>query len=116
MIQHSSDLQEGFTILIIGISIVFLSLILLHQVFEYVVPYFISVLNKKKKAADPELTTSIKKTSAEDIVAATAAVYAFLEEIHDEENAVITIGKSSKSYSPWNSKIYVTHRLNSGRG
>jgi hypothetical protein len=30
----------------------------------------------------------------------------YLNEMHDEENHVITIKRASKTYSPWNSKIY----------
>ena len=32
-------------------------------------------------------------------------------EFHDVENAILTFGKNSKSYSPWSSKIYNMRQL-----
>jgi len=32
-------------------------------------------------------------------------------EVHDVENAILTFGRNSKSYSPWSSKIYNMRQL-----
>jgi len=32
-------------------------------------------------------------------------------EVHDVENAILTFGKNSKSYSPWSSKFYNMRQL-----
>ena len=34
------------------------------------------------------------------------AISLYLDELHDQETAILTIRKVGKSYSPWNSKIY----------
>lgn len=43
---------------------------------------------------------------AGDSAAIAAAIYLFMDEIHDKENRVVTIKRVSRTYSPWNSKIY----------
>jgi hypothetical protein len=43
---------------------------------------------------------------AGDSAAIAAAIYLFMDEIHDNENRVVTIKRVSRTYSPWNSKIY----------
>ncbi|MCL2502045.1 MAG: hypothetical protein FWE99_02825 [Bacteroidales bacterium] len=35
-----------------------------------------------------------------------AAIHLYGEELHDVENAVLTINKVSRTYSPWSSKIH----------
>jgi sodium pump decarboxylase gamma subunit len=109
----SIEMQEGIIILVIGMGVVFLSLILLHQVFERVVPAMLALGNREKKAAPEAHMKAEAKTykTADEITAIAAAIYLFLEETHDEENAILTISKSSKNYSPWSSKIYTTHKL-----
>ncbi len=39
------------------------------------------------------------------------ALYLYFDEVHDYESNVITIRKVSKSYSPWNSKLYNMRNL-----
>ena len=113
MLILSTPLQEGIVILFIGMSIVFLSLLLLFVVFQYAVPFLIKSFIKRKKdpltIANKERDT--KAGSGEEMAAVCTAVYMFLEETHDKENAIITISQSKKVYSPWSSKIYVTHNL-----
>jgi glutaconyl-CoA/methylmalonyl-CoA decarboxylase subunit delta len=42
-----------------------------------------------------------------DVNAAIAmAMYLYFQEVHDKESAVLTINRTSRSYSPWSSKIY----------
>lgn len=43
---------------------------------------------------------------AGDSAVIAAAIYLYLNEIHDDENRVVTIKRVSRTYSPWNSKIY----------
>lgn len=106
-------LEKGIIILIVGVSIVFLGLILLHLVFQNVVPFFLSIGKKKNQATVVKTVDNPAKkySTGEEITAIAAAIHLFLEEAHDEENAILTIGKSSKNYSPWSSKIYATHNL-----
>ena len=39
------------------------------------------------------------------------ALYMYSSELHDQENPVITMIRTSKTYSPWSSKIYSLRRL-----
>src|SRR5690606_40645857 len=99
----NNEMEEGFIILIVGMGIVFVSLILLHVVFSYVVPRIISFGSTSKQEEGKEGLKPKQQRSGEEMAAIAAAVYIFLEETHDEENAILTISKSSKSYSPWSS-------------
>ena len=109
----NNEMEEGIIILVVGMGVVFLSLILLHVVFTFIVPKILALGAPASKTKTPEKPEAKSKEhrSGEEMAAIAAAVYMFLEEAHDEENAILTIGKSSKSYSPWSSKIYVTHNL-----
>lgn len=110
----STEMEKGLIILIIGMGIVFMGLVLLHQVFQHIVPFALSI--GKKKVQVPEINTGDQPAkqysrTGEEITAIAAAVHLFMEEAHDEENAILTISSSSKNYSPWSSKIYATHHL-----
>ncbi len=109
----SLDMERGLIILIVGVLIVFLGLVLLVIVFQYVVPYLLSIKTNKKQVlvAAPEKKQSPQQRTGEEITAIAAAIHLFMEEAHDEENAILTIGLSPKNYSPWSSKIYGTHQL-----
>lgn len=113
MSQFNENMEEAVIILIVGMGIVFFSLILLSVIYHFVVPWVLSIKLKKAPQSTETKDTEIKKVyrSGEEMAAVAAAIYMFLEETHDEENAILTIGKSSKNYSPWSSKIYMTHHL-----
>jgi len=115
MIMLNAQIQQGWIILIVGITIVFIALISLFLIYQYLIP---AILNRKeqdsgneKAGAGSKGNVSSATQTGEEMAAIAAAVYLFLEETHDEENAILTIGKTSKSYSPWSSKIYTTHHV-----
>jgi len=98
----------GLIISLVGYLIVFLSLVSLYLVFRYVLPLFIHMnlrrlLRKKYGQEPPE---KMPELSGEVNAAIAAAIYLYLEEIHDAEPDVLTIRRVSKPYSPWSSKIY----------
>lgn len=117
MIILNSQLQEGFIILFVGIAIVFIALVLLFLVYNFLVPALLSYGYVKRKQWLEKSNNHQEKSntslydSGEEMAAVSAAVHLFLDEIHDEENAILTIGKTVKNYSPWSSKIYTTHRF-----
>jgi Na+-transporting methylmalonyl-CoA/oxaloacetate decarboxylase gamma subunit len=84
MILHDiANLSEGTNILIVGISVVFLVLLIMVLFINYMKPiidYFYSLISM--------------------------AIYMYLAEQHDYESGVVTIKTVRKAYSPWNSKIY----------
>ncbi|HBH23246.1 MAG TPA: hypothetical protein DDY13_07460 [Cytophagales bacterium] len=113
MIFLNTAMQEGVIILVVGLLIVFTSLLLLFVVFQFLAPFILKTTIKRKGRKNGEGVESSgpKYDSGEEMAAAAAAIYLFLEDAHDEENTIITIDKASKNYSPWSSKIYVTHNL-----
>ncbi len=115
MIFLNSSIQEGVTILMVGLFIVFISLLILFVVFQFIVPLVLKAMDFKKPVAKKVEKDEEAVESGEQMAAIAAAVYAFMEAAHDEENAIVTINKSKKDYSPWSSKIYTTHNLSHRR-
>jgi len=108
-------LGDGLVITLVGYLIVFLALVLLTFVFN-AVPKLLDFQKRrvlKKKGKEAALLTSTDQLSGEANAAIGTAIFMFFNEMHDEEDPIITIRKISKSYSPWSSKIYgITRGLN----
>ncbi|MEE4214627.1 MAG: hypothetical protein V2I34_06145 [Bacteroidales bacterium] len=104
---------QAAIIVIIGYGIVFLSLVVLYLVFRYVMPLFFKISMYRRAAREGRhLDDSEKEVLTGEVNAAIAtALYLYFDEIHDYESNVITIRKVSKSYSPWNSKLYNMRNL-----
>ncbi|MCG8475848.1 MAG: OadG family protein [Cytophagales bacterium] len=115
--DQSSILQEGGAITITGIIVVFTALAVLSLVFKYVIPFLITLPERfKKLRSQEEKEELLSKKDARNVpgevnAVIAAAIHAYLDELHDEESTVLTIQQQQKSYSPWSSKIYSTHRL-----
>ncbi len=106
-----SPMETGWIIVIVGMSVVFFSLLLLYAVFQFVVPLALDTIQRAlEKNGSPEPLPA-KATTGEEIAAVAAAVYMIMLQTHDEENAILTIHKAKKDYSPWSSKIYMTHNI-----
>jgi glutaconyl-CoA/methylmalonyl-CoA decarboxylase subunit delta len=107
--------DEGLVILLVGITIVFSSLILLFLFFRFILGYIlysykliknINKENEKKK----EIKLEPNEEFTGEIAAVIAAsIHMYLNAQHDEENPILTIKQAKKAYSPWSSKIYGTH-------
>lgn len=103
--------QGGWTVVIVGIVIVFAALYVLSLIFD-MIPY----LMKRKIRFNLKRSGKLDQTVKEDInkidvagdtnAAIAMALHLFFSEDHDEESNIVTIKKLSKRYSPWNSKIY----------
>jgi hypothetical protein len=64
-----------------------------------------------KKTVSPAVETAIPQVPKQDVsgeinAAIAMALYLYSNELHDQENPVITMIKVSKTYSPWSSHIY----------
>ena len=104
------------SLVVVGLGFVMVFSILLLLVFIIQSLHkllFISVSSRWKKAkaanvgqSDKEKEASLTVSHGESAAIALALHMYYFEEIHDEENAIITIKKIEKRYSPWNSKIY----------
>lgn len=109
LITLSTDVVKeagGYTISIVSIIVVFVSLGLLVFIFMSI-PKLLAVNIKKKlkKSGTPEEKPGIIVEG--DVNAAIAlGLHLYFNELHDEESNIITIHNAPKQYSPWNSKIY----------
>lgn len=109
-----SPMEEGVIVTIVGLLVIFASLITLFALFQYVLPWSLEFLHRIKAGAQHSYTSSKptgETSSGEEMAAVAAAIYLFIAQTHDEENAILTINKARKDYSPWSSKIYMTHHV-----
>lgn len=91
----------------VGYTIVFAALVILFFVFS-LIPKIIKINIKNKlirqgkiKEAEQDCTITGDETAAISM-----ALHMYFNELHDEENTIITMKKISRRYSPWSSKIY----------
>jgi len=107
------QISEGYVILFTGLSIVFLSLLVLSLFFKYGLPimlYVYKVITKGRDKKIKDIAINADQNFTGEVAAAIAsAIYMYLNEQHDDENAILTIKQARKLYSPWSSKIYGTH-------
>lgn len=80
----------------------------IRNIFNYIGKYVIRADKKESKLSVEPLNPPIAKTdiSGEVNAAIALALYMYSNELHDQENPVITMIKVSRTYSPWSSKIY----------
>lgn len=114
ILLYTNPLVEGYIILITGLLIVFGGLILLTVFFKYGLPillYSYKIITKGKDKKVKDISPKVDKEFTGEIVAAiSVAIHMYLDEQHDEENAILTIKQARKLYSPWSSKIYSAYR------
>lgn len=115
-IDFANLTNDHLIIVVVGYVIVFCSLFILWMVF-YNLPTILhfnpAKFFKPKKVEVVENGVAESTLSGEEAAAISAAIFLFVEELHDEENRVLTIDRISRRYSPWSSKIYnVTQGLN----
>ncbi len=113
----------GGLMALIGMSIVFVVLLLLFVVFTntprlYTTEFklWLSGLFSKRKVSEYPDAVVAATPKGEDLsgevnAAIAAAIYLYRSEMHDYENTVLTISKVSRTYSPWSSKIYGLRNL-----
>ena len=65
-----------------------------------------------KSGKPKEEVKNVDQVSANEVAAISAALHMFMNEVHDNESNVITIRRTERRYSPWNSKIYGLTNLN----
>lgn len=107
---------HGVALTLIAVSVVFFSLIVLYLMFKGLGKAVIAFNLRRAVKAEQKATggdkavikASIKEEDkgGEVYAAIAAAIYMYQNELHDEENTIITIEKVSRTYSPWSSKLY----------
>ncbi len=104
----------GVGMAFIAMSVVFGALILLYIVFKNTKQLY--TINVKtlfaKKAEEKVAAKATKEEISGEVNAAIAlALHLYVGELHDHEDAVLTIKKVARTYSPWSSKIYGLRNL-----
>jgi Na+-transporting methylmalonyl-CoA/oxaloacetate decarboxylase gamma subunit len=104
-----------WTIVAVGIGIVFLSLLIVYLFFRHVLTFILNFRFRsfaRKKGIDPDKIDTTKTMMSGEVNAAIAmAIYSYFNEMHDVESGIITIKRVSKNYSPWSSKLYNMRNL-----
>lgn len=65
---------------------------------------------KETEVVTPNPSSASTKGGDEVNAAIALALYLYKSQLHDQENAVLTINRVSRVYSPWSSKIYSMRR------
>ena len=105
---------EGIPIAIIGYIIVFSVLVLLYFVFFYLAKLLEYQARQRCKKAGKIKCEDIEDfaVSGEVSAAISLALHLYFNKMHDKESGKLTVKRVSKTYTPWNSKIYnVMNRL-----
>ncbi len=112
VIKRNSDLflkldPLGIGMTVIGYVVVFVALLLLYLLFFNLTKVLqINVkrlLRREGKVIEVKEDLSI---SGEVNAAIAMALHLYYSEMHDKEDTVLTINQTSRTYSPWSSKIY----------
>ena len=102
----------GFAMVLIILTL----LVFLLQLFEKIMSAIDARKNQPNKVVSAKINvkevTYAGDVCDEDLVAISAAVFLYFDEVHDNESNVIKIKRVQRRYSPWNSKIYGVTTLN----
>ena len=112
IIKRNSDMflkldPFGIGMTVIGYVVVFVALLLLYILFFNLAK--VLQINVKKLLRREGKIIKIKEDlsiSGEVNAAIAMALHLYYSEMHDKEDAVLTINQTSRTYSPWSSKIY----------
>jgi hypothetical protein len=91
----------GYCIVLLALAIMAYFFTRLHTLQDFLTKRRLAARENSGVADPPKIVMT-----GEENAAIAAALYLFFSELHDEEKYVMTIKKVSKTYSPWNSKIY----------
>jgi hypothetical protein len=113
--QNDELNTSGITGIVKIIFIVFFAIVFLFVIYKILNHFFI------KKSSEATLVKEGKEISKPSLVedeipgevnaAIAMAIYLYQNDLHDYENAVLTMQKVSRTYSPWSSKIYTLRKL-----
>ena len=109
--QHTKDLpfrnSNGIGAIMPAFLFVFVALLLLYFLFK-IIGFIMTIDARKAKKLIEASAPGVAKErlSGEVSAAIVMALYLYGNEMHDQEDPVITMTKVSRTYSPWSSKIY----------
>ena len=112
VIKHNSELflkldPFGIGMTVIGYVVVFVALLLLYLLFFNLTK--VLQINVKRLLRREGNVVEVKEDlsiSGELNAAIAMALHLYFSEMHDKEDTVLTINQTSRTYSPWSSKIY----------
>lgn len=96
-----------------AMSVVFSGLLLLYLIFKLIGYIAVSLTHQrvmKAKGISIEEAKDIAGQSGDVYAAIALAIYEATE-LHDEENTILTIRNTARTYSPWSSKIYTLREI-----
>lgn len=103
----------GLGLTVASVSVVFLVLIFLAIIFTQYGKMLMNIQKKRaiKAAAATTPAATTQAASSVDVsgdvyAAIAAAIHLYNDELHDEENTIITIQKVERAWTPWNAKYY----------
>ena len=118
-IRESDPIGIGLTV--VAVSVVFLALLCISLILKGYGKLIMRTQDRKAKKDSAVATAETASPSASEIsgeiyAAIAAAIYLYDEEMHDEENTIITIQKVERAWTPWNAKFYnMNHYFNNKR-
>lgn len=101
----------GLGMTMISMSVVFIALVFLYLVFRNISRFYESKIKKTALIAQGKHEEASRiededEITGDELAAAFMAIHLYLNSLEDQENAIITMKKVSRTYSPWSSKIY----------
>ena len=116
-IKQSDPIGIGLTA--VAVSVVFLALVCIACIIAFSGKVMQDSDKKRKegkksdKAIKPVSSGSSAEAEQEVYAAIAAAIHLYNDELHDEEDTVITIQKVEREWTPWNAKYYnMNHYFN----
>ncbi len=102
--------SKGVGLTVVAVAVVFFALICICFIMKGYGSLIMSVQDRKKnkhaKKDNQEAPAKTKDVAGEVYAAIAAAIYAYDQDLHDEEDTVITIQKVERAWTPWNAKFY----------
>ena len=107
----------GYGLTAVAVAVVFLALICIALILQGSGKLFMGMDEKEKKDKKVSRVKPVSEGSSaannELYAAIAAAVHLYNDELHDEEDTVITIQKVEREWTPWNAKYYnMNHYFN----
>ncbi|MBQ0015516.1 MAG: OadG family protein [Bacteroidales bacterium] len=104
-IQQSDPVGVGLTV--VAVLVVFFALVCIAVILNLFGKSITKFQNRSaNKAAGNNVVVKTEDTAGDVYAAIAAALYMYDEELHDEEDTIITIQKVERSWTPWNAKYY----------
>jgi Na+-transporting methylmalonyl-CoA/oxaloacetate decarboxylase gamma subunit len=98
-------MEQGISIAILGVSIVFASLATMYLCMSIFVRLLERTKSRKLKP-DKKSPEDDHRITGEVVTAIALALQMSREEFHDMEETIITMQRITRPYSPWSSKIH----------